>query len=58
MAKAAFDKIKAGLDDAKAYLDGSTDKSRYQVNVFSRENTESPLKEDATGSPLSGRQAR
>jgi putative transcriptional regulator len=34
--KSAFDKIKAGLDDAKAYLEGSADKSRYRIHVPNR----------------------
>lgn len=38
MSKAAFNKIKAGLDEAKAYLDGSGDKSRYGIHVPSRVN--------------------
>ena len=38
MSKAAFNKIKAGLDEAKAYLDGSGDKSRYGIRVPSRVN--------------------
>ncbi len=33
MNKRAFDKIKAGLDSAKAYLDGTADKRRYRVHV-------------------------
>jgi putative transcriptional regulator len=33
MTKRAFDKIKAGLDSAKAYLDGTADKSLYRVHV-------------------------
>jgi len=33
MSKRAFDKIKAGLDDAGAYLDGAADKRRYRVHV-------------------------
>ena len=33
MSKRAFEKIKAGLDDARAYLDGSADKRRYRVHV-------------------------
>ena len=33
MSKRAFDKIKAGLDDARAYLDGTADKRRYRVHV-------------------------
>jgi putative transcriptional regulator len=33
MSKRAFDKIKAGLDSAKAYLDGTTDKRHYRVHV-------------------------
>jgi putative transcriptional regulator len=36
--KSAFDKIKAGLDDAKAYLEGSTDKSDYRIHVPNRVN--------------------
>ncbi len=33
MSKRAFDKIKAGLDSAQAYLDGAADKRRYRVHV-------------------------
>ena len=33
MSKRAFDKIKAGLDSAKAYLDGTADKRKYRVHV-------------------------
>ena len=33
MSKAAFKKIKAGLESAKAYLDGTVDKSRYRVHI-------------------------
>ena len=33
MSKRAFDKIKAGLDDAKAFLEGADDTSRYRVHV-------------------------
>jgi hypothetical protein len=33
MAKAAFDKIKAGLEEAKAYLDGSAKKSNYGMHA-------------------------
>ena len=33
MTKGAFDKIKAGLDDAKAYLDGSADKRGFRTHV-------------------------
>jgi putative transcriptional regulator len=33
MSKRAFDKIKAGLDDARAFLDGTADKRRYRVHV-------------------------
>lgn len=36
MTKRAFDKIKAGLDDARAYLDGTADKRRYRVHVPER----------------------
>jgi putative transcriptional regulator len=33
MSKRAFDKIKAGLDSAQAYLAGTADKRRYRVHV-------------------------
>jgi putative transcriptional regulator len=33
MSKRAFEKIKAGLDSAKAYLDGTADKRNYRVHV-------------------------
>ena len=33
MSKQAYEKIKAGLESAKAYLDGTADKSRYRVHV-------------------------
>ena len=38
MTKAVFDKIKAGLDDAKAYLDGSANKKAFGVHVPARVN--------------------
>jgi hypothetical protein len=33
MTKRAFDKIKAGLDDAKAFLEGIADKKPYRLHV-------------------------
>jgi putative transcriptional regulator len=33
MSKPAFDKIKAGLDSAQAYLEGKADRRRYRVHV-------------------------
>jgi putative transcriptional regulator len=33
MSKRAFEKIKAGLDSARAYLDGTADKRAYRVHV-------------------------
>jgi putative transcriptional regulator len=36
--KAAFDKIKAGLNDAEAYLEGSADMSGYRIRVPNRVN--------------------
>jgi putative transcriptional regulator len=36
--KAAFDKIKAGLDEAKAYIEGSGDKAKYRIHVPTRVN--------------------
>ena len=33
MSKRAFDKIKAGLDSAQAYLEGTADKRHYRVHV-------------------------
>jgi putative transcriptional regulator len=38
MNKNAFDKIKAGLEEAKAYLDGSGDTRNYGVHVPARIN--------------------
>jgi hypothetical protein len=36
MSESAFEKIKSGLEDAKAYLDGSRDKRDFQVRVPER----------------------
>jgi addiction module HigA family antidote len=36
MSKRAFEKNKQGLDEARAYLDGTADKSRYRVHYASR----------------------
>ncbi|MBZ0140732.1 MAG: type II toxin-antitoxin system MqsA family antitoxin [Pseudorhodoplanes sp.] len=33
MSKSAFGRIKAGLDDAQAFLEGRTDTKRYRVHV-------------------------
>ena len=33
MSKRAYDKVAAGLDEARAYLDGTADKRRYRVHV-------------------------
>jgi putative transcriptional regulator len=33
MTKRAYDKIMAGLDSARAYLDGTADKRRYRIHV-------------------------
>ena len=33
MSKRAFDRIQAGLDDARAFLEGTGDRRRYKVNV-------------------------
>ncbi len=38
MTKTAFDKIKAGLDEAKAYLDGTGNKRDYGIHVPARVN--------------------
>jgi|SRR4051812_24025259 putative transcriptional regulator len=38
MTKAAFDKIKAGLVDAKAYLDGSANKQAFGIHIPARVN--------------------
>ena len=46
MTKRAFDKIKAGLDGAKAFLEGTADKKLYRVHVPS----ECENKEDRTDS--------
>jgi putative transcriptional regulator len=34
--KKTFEKIKAGIDDARSYLEGSADKDRYRIHVPSR----------------------
>jgi putative transcriptional regulator len=47
--KVAFEKIKAGLDEAKAYLDGSGDKAKYRIHVPARVN----VKKIRTGLGLS-----
>ena len=36
MSKRAFNKIKQGLDEARAFLDGTADKSRYRVHYAPR----------------------
>jgi putative transcriptional regulator len=36
MSKSAFDKIKAGLGDAKAFLEGTAEKSAFRVHVPAR----------------------
>jgi len=36
MSKLAFEKIKAGLEEVKAYLDGSRDKRDFQVHAPER----------------------
>jgi putative transcriptional regulator len=36
--KTAFDKIKAGLEDTKAYLDGSANKRDFAIHVPARVN--------------------
>ncbi len=36
MTRSAFDKIKAGLDDAKNYLDGSADRRKFRVTIPNR----------------------
>jgi putative transcriptional regulator len=36
--KAAFKKIKSGLDEARAYLEGSRDKAKYRIHVPARVN--------------------
>jgi len=36
--KAAFEKIKAGLEEAKAFIDGSGDKTKYRIHVPNRVN--------------------
>jgi putative transcriptional regulator len=38
MTKAAFNKIKAGLDEAKGYLDGSASKRAFGIHVPTRVN--------------------
>ena len=49
MTKTAFEKIAAGLGDARAYLDGTADKAAYGIHVPSRVN----VKKIRTGLGLS-----
>ena len=49
MTKSAFDKIAAGLSDAKTFLDGSADKTAYGIHVPARVN----VKKIRTGLGLS-----
>ena len=41
MTKGAFDKIKAGVDDARRYLDGSADKREFRVSAPTEVKTSS-----------------
>jgi hypothetical protein len=38
MAKRAFDKVMAGVNEARAYLEGTADKSRYRVHAARKRN--------------------
>jgi hypothetical protein len=40
MTKAAFDKIKAGIDEAKAYLDGSEEKRSHGIHARASANVD------------------
>ena len=42
MTKGAFDKIKAGVDDARRYLDGSADKREFRVRELTDAKIDSP----------------
>jgi hypothetical protein len=44
MTKSAFDKIKAGLDEAKACLDGSGNRRGYGIHAPARVKLEEPKK--------------
>ena len=44
MTKRAFNKIMRGLLDARAYLDGTADKSRYRVHYPARRSREKRLR--------------
>ena len=45
MTEAAFDKIKAGLDDARRYLDGSADRLKFRTNALSDAKISTPSTE-------------
>ena len=49
MTKRAFDRIKSGLDDARAYLKETADKQRYKVHV--PEKTGTKTRRAATARP-------
>ncbi len=50
MTKAAFDKIKAGIDDVRRYLDGSVDKGEFEVPALT-DSKVSPTSAQAQAQP-------
>jgi hypothetical protein len=54
MSRRAFGKIMQGLDEARAYLDGSADKRRYRVHAHKpnpRINDQPPSREAKRAKP-------
>jgi len=51
MTKIAFDKIRAGLSEAKAYLDGSGNKSDYEIHVPARVNVKKTRSKSSRRNP-------
>jgi hypothetical protein len=43
MSKRAFNKIKRGLDEARAFLDGTADKTRFRVHVGDQRNAQDEM---------------
>jgi hypothetical protein len=51
MTKGAFEKIKAGIDDVRRYLDGSADKREFGVRELTDAKIESTLVEAPARAP-------
>jgi hypothetical protein len=58
MTKRAFDKIKHGLDEASAFLDGSADKSRFRVHYAKLQTPHDKVRTDAVAIPAKENRSR